>query len=827
MKLTINRIAPALLLSVLALTGCKTGDSTEPLPNTGAPANDGNYSGPPPATDDVQNFKRTVWDNLVSTDRCGGCHSTGGQSPMFVHEGDINVAYAQANTVVNLTDPGQSLMVTKVAGGHNCWLSSDQACADTITSYIEDWSGNSAGSVKRIELKAPAIKEPGATLSFPEESSGFSTTVYPVLATYCSSCHIEGIQTPYIASNNVETAYSEAKSRINLETPSASRLVERLREDFHNCWDDDCEGSAQFMQDAIQLYASSLEPDPVDPDLVTSKALTLLGDGLLANAGGRYEDNAIALYEFKAGTGYTAFDTSGVEPALHLNLTGNVDWVGGWGIAIGGAYEEERSGSRVPNGKAQGSTSASRKLHDLLTASGEFSIEAWIVPGNTTQEDARIITYSGASTARNVTLSQFQQNYEVLLRSSTADQNTAFSTTDGDNLLQASLQHVVVNYSPSQGRRIYINGEDTGEIDPEDAGLLNEWDDSFALVMGNETDGNGLWEGTLRMVAIHSRALTESQIKANFEVGVGQKYYLLFNVSDLVNIPESFIVFEVSQFDSYSYLFSAPFFISLDDSQEPSGIHVRGMRIGINGKEAVVGQAYANLDTTLDNADYQPGIGQPLSRLGTIVALEKGPESDEFFLTFENLNGHEHVRTEPALPAEPTPSDGPETPHIGIKTFDEINASMSRMTGVSVTQPDVAATFATVRQQLPTVENFGGFLASQQMAITQMAIQYCDAMVNDTAIRDGFFPDFNFSQNANTAFDTTGRSNVITPLLDHFVGVNLSTQPTDMEMTDELNALMDRLTTCAGTSSCDAERTPTVVKASCAAVLGSAVTVVQ
>ncbi|ENO13063.1 LamG domain-containing protein [Marinobacter nanhaiticus D15-8W] len=821
-----TRLAPALLLSVLALTGCKTGDSTESLPNTGTPSNAGNYNGPPPATDDVQNFKLAVWDNLVSTDRCGGCHSTGGQSPMFVHADDINVAYAQANTVVNLDDPGRSLLVAKVAGGHNCWLSSDQACADTITSYIEAWSGNSAGSVKRIELKAPAIKDPGATKSFPDSSSDFKTLIYdPLLVPFCGECHVEGIQTPYIASENVTTAYNEAQSRINLENPALSRLVERLRYDFHNCWDDDCAMSADIMEMAIEDFANELDTDPVDPDLVTSKALTLLGDGLVANAGGRYEDNAIALYEFKAGTGYTAFDTSGVEPALHLNLTGNVEWVGGWGIAIGGAYEDEQTGATVPNGKAQGGTSASRKLHNLLSASGEFSIEAWIVPGNTTQEDARIITYSGSSTARNVTLSQFQQNYEVLLRSSTADQNTAFSTADGDNRLQASLQHVVVNYTPSQGRRIYINGEYTGDMDPEDAGLLNEWDDSFALVMGNETDGNSLWEGTLRMVAIHSRALTESQIKANFDVGVGQKYYLLFSVSDLVDIPESFIVFEVSQFDSYSYLFSAPFFISLVDSQEPSGIPVKGMRIGINGKEAVVGQAYANLDMTLDDDEYRPGVGQPLSRLGTIVALEKGPEADEFFLTFENLNGHDHVRTEPALPAEPTPSNGPETPHIGIKTFDEINASMSRMTGVSVTHPDVAETFATVRQQLPSVETLGGFLASQQMAITQMAIQYCDAMVNDTTLRGSFFPDFDFTESANTAFDTDGRTSVITPLLDNFVGDNLSTQPTDVDVTDELNNLMDRLTTCTG--SCDADRTATVVKASCAAVLGSAVTVVQ
>ena len=99
----------------------------------------------------------------------------------------------------------------------------------------------------------------------------------------------------------------------------------------------------------------------------------------------------------------------------------------------------------MPAGKAQGSTSASRKLHTQLTTSGEYSIEAWVAPGNITQEDARIVTYSGSATTRNVTLSQSLQRYEVLHRSTTSDENSAFATQDADMLLQATLQHVVVN----------------------------------------------------------------------------------------------------------------------------------------------------------------------------------------------------------------------------------------------------------------------------------------------------------------------------------------------------------------------------------------------
>jgi len=821
-----SSLKSALAVTILAflLSACG-GESTEQLPNTSQNSGTVTYNGPAPATDDVANFKRTVWDNLVTQDKCGACHGSNGQAPTFVNEQDVNLAYAQANSIVNLSDPSQSAMVTKVAGGHNCWLTSNSACVDILTTYISNWAGGSEGSAKTVELRAPTIKDPGATLAFPTDSTDFSATVYPILTTYCSDCHAGSGPAPYpFASPDVATAYSESKSRINLGTPSASRFVEKLRAELHGCWDDDCAMSADMMQMAISDFAGLQDSQPVDPTMVASKALTLTGDGLLANSGGRFEDNVIALYEFKSGEGQAAFDTSGVSPALDLTLSGNVDWVGGWGIYLGPAGENEQ-GFMIPAGKAQGSTTASRKLHTLLTASGEYSIEAWVAPGNITQEDARIVTYSGSSTTRNVTLSQSLQRYEVLHRSTTSDENTPFATQDADMLLQATLQHVVVNYTPATGRQIFVNGVPTGDVDPDDGGLLTEWDDSFALVLGNETDGNSPWQGAIRMVAIHNRALTPEQVQANFEVGVGQKFYLLFGVSHLIDLPESFIVFEVSQFDSYAYRFTSPFFISLDDSVEPSNIPLRGMRLGINGKEATVGQAWANLDVVLDSGSYEPGTGQPLSSLGTIIALENGPGNDEFFLTFDQLGGNNFARSEPSLPPQPEPADLEPSSEIGLKTFDEINESMSRMTGVATTNQAVFNTYTTVKQQLPTVETIQGFLSSHQMAVTQMAIQYCDALVSNAQLRDQMFPGFDFSAPASTAFDHGGKSLVTGPLLSRFVGNNLASQPGDSAIETELSELMDRLTSCG--AGCEPDRTETVVKASCAAVLGSATTLVQ
>ena len=156
----------------------------------------------------------------------------------------------------------------------------------------------------------------------------------------------------------------------------------------HNCWDNgDCDTASAEMLAAITEFVGDIEPTTVNPDLVYSKAVKLLEDGTLASGGNRYEDVQVALWEFQTGNGLVAYDTSGVDPAIDLNLSGDVSWFGGWGITIG------NSEAQGP-GKARGSTTASKKLNDILQESGEFSIEAWVVPANVTQEMAQIVTYS-------------------------------------------------------------------------------------------------------------------------------------------------------------------------------------------------------------------------------------------------------------------------------------------------------------------------------------------------------------------------------------------------------------------------------------------------
>ncbi|MEJ1962492.1 MAG: LamG domain-containing protein [Gammaproteobacteria bacterium] len=811
------------------LAACSGGGApTVVNPVTSAPPV-ADYTGPAPQNADVQAFKLNLWENVKASNRCGGCHNANGQTPQFARNDDVNAAYQAANTVVNLAQPDQSRMVLKVAGGHNCWLASASACGDTLTVWIRNWAGSSASGGKQIELQAPTIKEVGSSKTFPATSAQFQASLLwndpanspGLLRKYCSRCHAPTAAIPvqpFFASSDPDEAYAAVRSKINLDNPAMSRLVIRLRTEFHNCWSD-CAANSNTMEAAVKSFTDQIQLTQIDPSLITSKALTLY-DGTVAAGGNRFDTNVIALYEFKTGTGNVAYDTSGVEPALNLTLSGTDMWVGGWGINI-------KAGQ-----KAQGSTTASKKLSDQIKSSGEFSIEAWMAPADVVQEDAYAVSYSAGIAARNVTLAQKAYQYEAMTRTSETDANgmPTLLTNDKDRDAQASLQHVVLTYDPVNGRRLYVNGQFTGDVDPKGGGgSLSDWDDSFALVLGNETSSNRQWKGVMRLVAIHNRALTLEQIQQNFAAGVGERYFLLFNVESLVDVPKAYLMFEGSQYDSYSYLFNKPTFISLDPNATVPSIDLAGIRIGVNGAEARVGQTYVPFSATIGGSNYTKGTGQLLSNTGAVVALDKGPVADEFFLTFEKIGTHTHVVTEAPVTAS-TPSDSPDSPQAGLRTFDAINATFSKLTGVPVTSPTVVATFANVKQQLPSVPSIDAFLASHQTGIAQLAIAYCSAMVDSDSLRQAFLaPGADISPNqAGSVFGGAGnqanRDRVINSLGTKLVG-DLTSQPTQTEIYDEINTLLQ--TIASGTSGTNPKGSGVAMKGACAAVLGSAATTVQ
>jgi hypothetical protein len=415
-------------------------------------------------------------------------------------------------------------------------------------------------------------------------------------------------------------------------------------------------------------------------------------------------------------------------------------------------------------------------------------------------------------------LGQAEYNYNARTRniSSQATDNgrnglPALQTADADRDAQDRLQHVVLTYDQFRGRRLYVDGRFTGDVDPIEPSRFWNWDPSYRLAFGAEPNNGGPWQGQIRLVAIYHQALTDTQIQQNFEAGVGERLLLRFDVGQWMGAGSA-VEFIVTDFDPYSYLFCQPTL----RAPEPNGSRVANIQIAVNGVLAPSGQAFHTVDAVASASK------QELSRQCAVIPKGTGgPGSDQFTLVFEHLGGYQNVVVEDQVPPAPIPLDPAPRPVNGIRAFSRINASFASLTGQS---PGVAAaTFTEIEQQLPSSYDVRSFVTSQQVAIAKIALDYCVALVDGPG-RGAFFPGFDFSANPTTAFGTAaGRDQIFNPLYDRMIGGALAMQPTRAEVRGALDAMTDQLlAACPTPSSCSAQRTGAIVKSACTAVLSSA-----
>jgi hypothetical protein len=214
--------------------------------------------------------------------------------------------------------------------------------------------------------------------------------------------------------------------------------------------------------------------------------------------------------------------------------------------------------------------------------------------------------------------------------------------------------------------------------------------------------------------------------------------------------------------------------------------------------------------------------------LGALVPLDQGPDNDQFFLTFDRIGSETYDRPAVEVPEPADEVPGDDQSDVGVRTFDEVNATLSSLTTVPSTTASVADTFDTVRRQLPTVESASGFLASHQSGVMQLSVSYCTALVDDTSLRTAFFPGFDFGADYGTAFGGAGRDIVIDSLMDALVAGevdigggstdSLASSPVPVDLEIELSELIDDMS---------ASNTRTTVISTCAAAFGSALMLVQ
>ena len=123
-----------------------------------------------------------------------------------------------------------------------------------------------------------------------------------------------------------------------------------------------------------------------------------------------------------------------------------------------------------------------------------------------------------------------------------------------------------------------------------------------------------------------------------------------------------------------------------------------------------------------------------------------------------------------------------------------------------------------MQQQLPPLPTLEGFSSAEQVGVAQLAIQYCNVMVNTPAYASLVFPGVTFSGSLFSS--AAGVSSVTTPLANRVLGTGLNSSPAPSSVTGELGSLINNL--CSTSACTSTARVQAVTAAACAAAFGSA-----
>ncbi len=240
--------------------------------------------------------------------------------------------------------------------------------------------------------------------------------------------------------------------------------------------------------------------------LATFVILLLSLIGRSSEAEERSSRGLLALYTFQEGKGRSIRDRSGVGTPLDLEIErpGKVRWKKD---AITFTGKTRIFSSRLPH-----------KILKAVKNTGEITIEAWITPKNTTQQGpARIVTLSQNSSARDVTVGQDGNKFDVRLRTTKTSENGIPSLASGNKTAQARLTHLVYTRTKAGIATIYLNGKKSSS--KKIAGSLDNWNESYRFLIGGEWSADRGWLGDVHFVALFSYALSTKQILQNFKAG--------------------------------------------------------------------------------------------------------------------------------------------------------------------------------------------------------------------------------------------------------------------------------------------------------------------
>lgn len=116
-----------------------------------------------------------------------------------------------------------------------------------------------------------------------------------------------------------------------------------------------------------------------------------------------------------------------------------------------------------------------------------------------------------------------------------------------------------------------------------------------------------------------------------------------------------------------------------------------------------------------------------------------------------------------------TPDSELDQIDVGVKNFEQVFYSMAAVTGVAPTTTSVQNLYKEIIVQLPADNNVKSFLPANQVAITKLAAEFCEVLVETAALRSVVWPTINFGQTPTQVFNAANKKIIVDQAIDRFM----------------------------------------------------------
>ncbi len=466
------------------------------------------------------------------------------------------------------------------------------------------------------------------------------------------------------------------------------------------------------------------------------------------------------------------------------------------------AWNGSTAGLRNVSGKAQANATDSRKLFDMIMPDRRVHDRG--VDHAREHDASRARRASSATRAAPARATSRWARTRPAIASATArpraTRTAIHSSKPATADVAAELQHVVMTFSPAAGRKTYVNGLLTAQ---ETAPTTLAWTNNQTFVIGNETTNDRLWLGVFQMVAIHNKALSAAEVQQNFAAGVGE-----LRDAAVRRVEHS------RRAGAHRHARGASSTTRATCSRNrryvggTTGVRVKNIRIAVNDTVPVAAQAFRRVDTTV------LASGTELSRLGAVIPVAQGPDTDRFHLEFEAL-GTRFGTAEAIAPSSPPPRArrraGARARHAQLLARQRHDVGADRHSARQRRRRDVVhARFATRCRRAATCSRSARRSKSRSSA-WRSAIAARSSRCQRPATPS--------SRRRTARSQPATRTQIADRVYDNLFGTNLANQPDRAAVSTELVDVMNDLGCTAG---CTAATARTALQATCAAALSSA-----